>query len=70
MAIAAGVGVTIWLLTTSVFNYSKDSNERGGIRTPDPQDRNLMLYPLSHAPSLAIEYSMFLFPFLTYSRLP
>ena len=24
--------------------------ERGGIRTPDPQDRNLMLYPLSYAP--------------------
>jgi hypothetical protein len=24
--------------------------EHGGIRTPDPQDRNLMLYPLSHVP--------------------
>lgn len=23
-------------------------DEHGGIRTPDPQDRNLMLYPLSY----------------------
>ncbi len=26
-------------------------NEHGGIRTPDPQNRNLMLYPLSYMPS-------------------
>lgn len=26
------------------------TNEHGGIRTPDPQNRNLMLYPLSYMP--------------------
>ncbi|VXD15447.1 hypothetical protein PL8927_480026 [Planktothrix serta PCC 8927] len=29
-------------------------NEYGGTRTPDPQDRNLMLYPLSYIPTLLI----------------
>gem|GEM_PF-1094411 len=33
------------------------TNEHGGTRTPDPQDRNLMLYPLSYIPSFFREYS-------------
>ena len=37
-------------------SLSIQSNEHGGIRTPDPQNRNLMLYPLSYMPSLS-EYS-------------
>lgn len=28
--------------------------EHGGIRTPDPQNRNLMLYPLSYMPTVVI----------------
>jgi hypothetical protein len=27
------------------------THEHGGTRTPAPQDRNLMLYPLNHVPS-------------------
>ena len=40
-------------VTNKAFNYY----EYGGTRTPDPQDRNLMLYPLSYIPSLFCEYT-------------
>jgi hypothetical protein len=30
--------------------------EHGGTRTPAPQDRNLMLYPLNHVPLLLDNY--------------
>ena len=44
-----------WLTTTLI---ESNNNEHGGIRTPDPQDRNLMLYPLSYMPSFFREYSI------------
>ncbi len=34
--------------------------EHGGIRTPDPQNRNLMLYPLSYMPLLGKSIALFL----------
>ncbi len=33
-----------------LMNLTRKLNEHGGIRTPDPQNRNLMLYPLSYMP--------------------
>ena len=52
--LAAGAGenqgIEIALLWLVVLKY-----EHGGIRTPDPQNRNLMLYPLSYMPLSMLE---------------
>jgi hypothetical protein len=37
-----------------VFAASLNTYEHGGIRTPAPQDRNLMLYPLNHVPLYSV----------------
>lgn len=52
---ATVVSLTPVLLTSAIQIISwSTENERGGIWTPDPQNRNLLLYPLSYAPSITL----------------
>jgi hypothetical protein len=49
------INISRYISTRSNNLTSDITNERGGIRTPDRQDRNLLLYPLSHAPSNTLD---------------
>ena|GEM_PF-4398056 len=45
------VGATETCQQRHLLSQMTNIYEHGGTRTPDPQDRNLMLYPLSYIPS-------------------